>query len=281
MHYYKRNIGDHASKAKRMSILQHGVYNLLKDECIKREEFPKSEEDAVDWIWADSEEEVLAVRYVLKRLFKFKDGHFVDEDIEKIIIDYQSMCEKNSKNGKSGGRPKKKPDDSEESPLGFKEKQEKPSGFSSKPKDNPDESQKKPKPITTNQELKTNNQIYTGPEDYFTPFAEEWKNHEFLQSFETGPVYKIERLALLECSTHSFEEVKKAIRNYGDILGSQKHFYDHKFTLAKFLEKAISSFYDSMTPFENYRDKSISSVDQKSESERFLQMSENQGGACA
>lgn len=32
MHHYRRNIGDYHKKAGRLSILQHGVYNLL-DAC--------------------------------------------------------------------------------------------------------------------------------------------------------------------------------------------------------------------------------------------------------
>ena len=56
MHYYKRNIGDYAKKAGRLTILQHGVYNLLLDACYDREDFPTLEE-AVDWVWASTAEE--------------------------------------------------------------------------------------------------------------------------------------------------------------------------------------------------------------------------------
>ena len=57
MHYYERNIGDYHRKAGRLNILQHGVYNLLIDACYDRETFPTLEE-AIDWVWAASPEEI-------------------------------------------------------------------------------------------------------------------------------------------------------------------------------------------------------------------------------
>ncbi len=33
MHYYKRNIGDYARKAARLTFQQHGIYCLLIDAC--------------------------------------------------------------------------------------------------------------------------------------------------------------------------------------------------------------------------------------------------------
>ena len=40
MHYYKRNLGDYAKKAGRLSMLEHGSYTLLIDACYDRERFP-------------------------------------------------------------------------------------------------------------------------------------------------------------------------------------------------------------------------------------------------
>ena len=47
MHYYKRNLGDYAKKAGRLSMLQHGSYTLLIDACYDREQFPTLEEAIV------------------------------------------------------------------------------------------------------------------------------------------------------------------------------------------------------------------------------------------
>ena len=76
MHYYKRNLGDYAKKAGRLSMLQHGSYTLLIDACYDREQFPTLE-DAIEWTWASSKEEVEAVEFVLKRFFELEEGIYV------------------------------------------------------------------------------------------------------------------------------------------------------------------------------------------------------------
>ena len=68
MHYYKRNIGDYAKKAGRLSTLQHGAYTLLIDSCYDREEFPTLEQ-AIEWTWVESPEEIEAVKFVLHKFF--------------------------------------------------------------------------------------------------------------------------------------------------------------------------------------------------------------------
>ena len=60
MHYYKKNIGDYHKKAGRLSMLEHGAYTLLLDACYDRERFPTLE-DAMDWTWARTEEEMAAL----------------------------------------------------------------------------------------------------------------------------------------------------------------------------------------------------------------------------
>jgi len=59
MHYYKKNIGDYHKKAGRLTMLQHGAYTLLMDACYDREKFPNRDE-ALDWLWASSKEEIEA-----------------------------------------------------------------------------------------------------------------------------------------------------------------------------------------------------------------------------
>ena len=68
MHYYKRNLGDYAKKAGRLSMLQHGAYTLLIDACYDREQFPTLD-DAIDWAWASSAAEIEAVEFVLRKFF--------------------------------------------------------------------------------------------------------------------------------------------------------------------------------------------------------------------
>ena len=73
MHYYKRNIGDYAKKAGRLSMLEHGAYTLLLDACYDRERFPTLDE-AIEWTWARTDAEIEAVKFVLARFFTLEDG---------------------------------------------------------------------------------------------------------------------------------------------------------------------------------------------------------------
>lgn len=160
MHYYKRNIGDYSKKAGRLSILQHGVYNLLIDACYDREDFPTTDQ-AIDWVWASTPEEEDAVRFVLKKFFvEGQDGKWVQKRIAEEIAEYRDFCAEQGAKGKRGGRPRKKPD-------GLKEK---PAGFSGKADGNPDESQRGEKEtLTTNHKPLTTNQKSAVPKDKFTP----------------------------------------------------------------------------------------------------------------
>lgn len=94
MHYYKRHIGDYHSKAGRLSMLQHGAYNLLIDACYDRERFPTREE-AIDWCWASTPEEVQAVEFVLARFFTLENGVYVQSRIAEEIEKYKEKSETN------------------------------------------------------------------------------------------------------------------------------------------------------------------------------------------
>ncbi|WP_078461307.1 YdaU family protein [Solemya velum gill symbiont] len=136
MHYYKRNIGDYAKKAGRLSMLEHGAYMLLIDACYDRERFPTREE-AIDWCWADSEDEVLAVDRVLNKFFILQDdGVYIQPRIAEEIAQYQAFCKNQAEKGKKGGRPKVSNNKSSGSLAGLT--------------GNPVEGLKKPKPLTTN-----------------------------------------------------------------------------------------------------------------------------------
>ena len=120
MHYYKKNLGDYAKKAGRLSILQHGVYNLLMDACYDRETFPTMEE-AIDWIWASSKEEIEALEFVLRKFFKLQeDGTYTQKRIELTIQEYQGQSITNKINGAKGGRPKGKNKAKETQPVNKK-----------------------------------------------------------------------------------------------------------------------------------------------------------------
>ena len=96
MHYYKRNLGDYAKKAGRLSMLQHGAYTLLIDACYDREQFPTLPE-AIDWAWASSPAEIEAVEFVLRKFFTLEGDRYVQVRIQEEIAAYRAKSETNAR----------------------------------------------------------------------------------------------------------------------------------------------------------------------------------------
>lgn len=94
MHYFKRNIGDYHKKAGRLSMLEHGAYTLLLDACYDRERFPTLDE-AIEWAWARSDEEIAAVKFVLSKFFTLLDGIYLQERVLEEIELYHAKSAKN------------------------------------------------------------------------------------------------------------------------------------------------------------------------------------------
>lgn len=89
MHYFKRNIGEYHKKAGKLSMLEHGAYTLLIDACYDREKFPTLEE-AIDWTWARTAEEIAAVEFVLRKFFTLEDGVYIQNRIREEIDQYHA-----------------------------------------------------------------------------------------------------------------------------------------------------------------------------------------------
>jgi uncharacterized protein YdaU (DUF1376 family) len=97
VHYYKRNLGDYAKKAGRLTMLQHGAYTLLIDSCYDRELFPTLDQ-ALEWTWASTEAEVEAVKFVLSRFFTIdKDGCYVQDRILQELLEYHAKADTNKR----------------------------------------------------------------------------------------------------------------------------------------------------------------------------------------
>jgi uncharacterized protein YdaU (DUF1376 family) len=95
MHYFKRNIGDYHRKAGRLTMLEHGAYTLLMDACYDRELFP-TRQQAIDWCFARTEDEIKAVEFVLGKFFELSDdGTYVQLRILQELLEYQKNCETN------------------------------------------------------------------------------------------------------------------------------------------------------------------------------------------
>jgi uncharacterized protein YdaU (DUF1376 family) len=97
MHYYKRNLGDYAKKAGRLTMLQHGAYTLLIDSCYDREIFPTLEQ-ALEWTWASTEAEVEAVKFVLNRFFVLDiQGTYIQDRILEELLQYHKNADTNKR----------------------------------------------------------------------------------------------------------------------------------------------------------------------------------------
>ena len=96
MHYFKRNIGDYHKKAGRLSMLQHGAYTLLIDACYDREEFPTLDQ-ALDWCWASSKDEIDAVQFVLSKFFTVEDDLYIQKRISDEIAQYHKNATTNKR----------------------------------------------------------------------------------------------------------------------------------------------------------------------------------------
>lgn len=152
MHYYKRNIGDYAKKAGRLSMLEHGAYTLLMDAIYDRETFPTLEE-ALDWAWARDDAEVAAVKFVLSKFFALDGDRYVQKRIQDELDSYKAKAETNARIAKDReAKRKSKHEPSRNVHEACEEKHE--------PSPNH-------KPLTINQEPLTSNQyIYTFDLDY-------------------------------------------------------------------------------------------------------------------
>ena len=97
MNYYKRHIGDYAKKAGKLTMLQHGAYTLLLDACYDRERIPTLEE-ALEWSWAMSQDEIDAVIFVHTKYFPKNDnGQHTQKRVLEELLSYQCISETNKR----------------------------------------------------------------------------------------------------------------------------------------------------------------------------------------
>lgn len=135
MHYYQFNIADYRKDTAHLSLIEHAIYRQLLD-WYYLDERPIPTE--TQWVIRRFQIPHEQVETILKEFFELRsDGwHHNRCDIE--INNYKHNAEKNRRNGKLGGRPKKTQSVNLANPS---ETQTKPTG-------NPTESQ----PVTNNQE---------------------------------------------------------------------------------------------------------------------------------
>lgn len=125
MHYYKFNIADWSKDTAHLTLKEEAILLRLFNFYINHERcIPLKTQMVLRKLRMGDESE--AVDILLEEFFiKTKDG-WVNEDLEKLITEYQKRADKNRANGKSGGRPKNNdlekpsglPVDTEEKPNG-------------------------------------------------------------------------------------------------------------------------------------------------------------------
>jgi len=77
-------------------MLQHGAYTLLIDACYDRERFP-TEEEAIDWCWASTPEEIDSVRYLLSKFFTLDGDIYIQNRIQEEINKYHENAKTNKR----------------------------------------------------------------------------------------------------------------------------------------------------------------------------------------
>ena len=78
-------------------MLQHGAYTLLLDACYDREKFPTLEQ-AIEWTWAQTQEEIDAVKFVLTRFFKLtSNDEYVQDRILEELLTYHKNADTNKR----------------------------------------------------------------------------------------------------------------------------------------------------------------------------------------
>jgi len=218
MHYYKRNLGDYAKKAGRLTMLQHGSYTLLIDSCYDRETFPTLEQ-ALEWTWASTEAEVEAVKFVLNRFFTLdKDGCYVQDRILQELLEYHAKADTNKRIAIERETKRKEKSTNREQVV--------------------DEPTPNHKPRTINQEPKKKATVVATPEGVSPDTWEDFKN---LRKVKKAPItervieqikaeadkagYSLEQ-ALLECVTRGWQAfkadwvaVKPQMQNKWDVAG--------------------------------------------------------------
>ena len=66
---------------------------------------------------------------------------------------------------------------------------------------------------------------------------------------------KIEKSIKKILKTYSQEEIKKTIDNYSEVLKSNDHFFDYKWSIYDFLNRGFERFHDNSDPWENFKKK--------------------------
>lgn len=122
MNYYSHNIGDYAQATMHLSLVEDAIYSRLLRRYYAEEQPIKDDLALIcRWVGARTEEERAAVPMILQEFFELDGGAWRNKRADSEIAAYQQKAKTNRDNGKSGGRPKKKPNETQSVSDGFPE----------------------------------------------------------------------------------------------------------------------------------------------------------------
>lgn len=94
MNYYRRFPGDYLRDTRQLTLLQHGVYNLLLDQLYATEERIPTVQDAVRICQATTVDEQSAVIEILAKFFKKTTVGFTNNRFEKELKTRKDWCKR-------------------------------------------------------------------------------------------------------------------------------------------------------------------------------------------
>lgn len=118
MNYYERHLGDYARDTAHLSLLEHGAYTILLDRFYATEQgIPVDQAHRI--ARAKSKDERAAVDAVLAEFFELQDGAYIQKRALAEIQKAQTRINAARANGRTGGRPKRNPEETQRVPGGF------------------------------------------------------------------------------------------------------------------------------------------------------------------
>jgi uncharacterized phage protein (TIGR02220 family) len=104
MHYYQFNIADYRKDTAHLSLMEHAIYRQLLDWYYLDEKPIPTE---THWVIRRFQVPFEQVETILKEFFELQQDGWHHERCDIEINNYKHNAEKNRRNGRLGGRPKK------------------------------------------------------------------------------------------------------------------------------------------------------------------------------
>lgn len=107
MHFYKHNIGDYRRDCGHLTLIEHGAYRQLLDTYYLHEEpLPLDHDLLFRRMSARTDEERVAIEYVLKEFFTRSESGYTHSRCDEEIAAYHSRVESARESGRIGGLKK-------------------------------------------------------------------------------------------------------------------------------------------------------------------------------